>query len=126
MLRDVHASKLSYVLIHEVKGREDELKTCFLPKTGTEAGAEVEFPMDIDKYPNVRYVRTFADAAAFLRREGAINCPSTLEVRRAIADWSKCRCDGECDAQAMKYPPQIMQKATRSETLAYCDELKAD
>ena len=117
MLQSAAKDRMMAVLIHLTQTNpEESITTCEDPETG-------DFTLDLPESDVVHYHSTHADAALWVYNQKLISCCSAQNVHGAIEEWIACRCDGMCNYEL---PTGVSVPATRNETLAYCDTLKAD
>lgn len=116
MLQSSTGDRLIAVFIHTTQTQEESITECEDPDTGA-------FTLDLPESETVHYHNTHANAALWAYDQNLISCCSANNVYVAINEWVTCRCDGNC---TYELPTGISEPATRNETLAYCDEVKAD
>ena len=107
-------------MIHQVKKNEEVNMKCESPE-----GSGIDFTLDLPESEKVHYYRTYSDAAMWAFRKQLISCCSASNVFYAIDEFVACRCDGNvCPEQGLT--TGISEKASRNETLEFCEELRID
>lgn len=116
MLQSSTGDRMVAVLIHLTQKPEESITECEDPVSGA-------FTLNLTESDTVHYHSTHSDAALWMYNQSLISCCSANNVYVAIEEWVACRCNGNC---TYELPTGFSEQATRNETLAYCDELKAD
>jgi hypothetical protein len=116
MFMSQNGEHLMAVFIHLTQDPSESITECGDPTTGS-------FTLNLTESDKVHYHKTYSDAALWAFQQGLINCCSAANVHVAVQEWVTCRCDGVCDYEL---PTGVTEQATREETLAYCQDVKAD
>jgi hypothetical protein len=116
MFMSENGDRLMAVFIHLTEDPSESITACEDPTTG-------EFTLNLTESDSVHYHKTHSDATLWAFKQGLIRCCSAFNVYTAVQEWVDCRCDGVCDYEL---PTGVSEQATREETLAYCENVKAD
>lgn len=116
MFMSENGERLMVVFIHLTQDPAESITECEDPTTGS-------FTLNLTESDKVHYHKTYSDAASWAFQQGLISCCSAANVHVAVQEWITCRCDGVCDYEL---PTGVTEKATREETLVYCQDIKAD
>jgi hypothetical protein len=116
MFMSENGNRLMAVFIHLTQNTSLAITECEDPTTG-------EFTLNLTESDNVHFHKTHSDAALWAFQQELISCCSAFNVYKAVQEWVDCRCDGVCEYEL---PTGVSEQATREDTLAYCENVKAD
>ena len=120
MLESESSERMMAVLLHRVLEDPADIHVdCESP------GGE-DFTLNLPEGDKVHHFRTYSDAALWSLERDMISCCSASNVLYAIEEWIACRCNGDCPVNGLGPPGGVSEKATRVETLVYCNDLEAD
>ena len=92
------------------------LQKCEDPLTGN-------FDLNLPESDKVHYFSTHSNATLWALQHDMISCCSATNVHKAVQEWHKCRCDGQCPTNHT-LPTGVATKATRTETIMYCKDVQ--
>ena len=116
MLQSSTGDRLIAIFIHTTQNMNESITECEDPDAGS-------FTLDLPESSTVHYHSTYSNATLWAYEQNLISCCSANNVYVAIDEWFACRCDGNC---TYELPTLVSEQATRDETMAYCDQIKAD